>query len=176
MKKKQETFIPYKSVWYKSGQTRLTIIVLWVSFLFLLNYVFFVQRNLSFLVWLAILWFALYKIINITKNILYEFEKNRVIIHYWKNKKYIIEKSLIWRVKKFKTPSNFIGISTSKNVITNELYFTTSKQNMICFYMQDKRNIIISPRIIKKWLIEYYTADALADRFTGYDYRISHQK
>lgn len=100
-----------------------------------------------------------------TKNILYEFTPESIIIHYGKNKTAILPKEHIARVRKIMRTSNYIGISQHNNVITKEKYFTTSKQNMICIYMRDQTNIIISPRVIKKWILSYYDSPKLANRF-----------
>ncbi len=160
-----KTVKPYRTVGYKTLRTKLSIVFLWITLIFLFNYIFFIQRNLWLLIalWIVAYWF--FKLLNTTKSVLYEFDLDKVVIHYWKNKKFVIKKDEIWRVRKIMRVSNYVWINEEQNIITREIYFTTSKQNMICFYLRDKRNIIISPRIIKPRILKYYDSERLIDRF-----------
>lgn len=93
-------------------------------------------------------------------NLLYTFDKESITIKLPGKKQYVIPKKDIKDITKVSLPRYKVWVWAKYSIWTGMMHFTTSHHNLIRITMQDKdqKDILISPRIIKKEILQAYTS------------------
>ncbi len=162
--KRKRRITPYTTVWIKTRRKKWTSFFLGVCSALLAVYILFVFWNVFLLMIFIMLLYAWRRARRECETITYHFEQDKIRIQYDGTTKDIL-RSDIGRVRKVLKSADIVWIHERQNQITKDAYFTTATENVVCIFMRNHTNILISPTTIKPWILSYYDSPRLLDRF-----------
>ena len=153
----------YNSIWYKDFWSILLLFLNWLVFLFLLNFavvLWFWQWNIPWYYYLAIVvfWLGFYVVIRIVNNISYTFSKSWITINSVGKKEYFLEKDNISSIEYIWKVSWMKWFWVRYNFFTGEVLFTTGLSNVYKINTKDGKQVLISPKNLKKDFFNFYNS------------------
>ena len=154
----------YTTNWFKSVSDQLSSLIhaiICIASIIYILFIAFVASILFVTIFSLILWIYFAKK---TWWMKYVFKEDWIQINNKKTTKFF-NKEEIARVRRVMRSNKYVWTQWTKRFITQDIYYTTSTSNLVCIYLRNKSNIIISPAKIERRVLHYYDSDQLADRY-----------
>jgi hypothetical protein len=152
----------YTTLWNRDTFTKVKVILIWLLLLVSFNlFMFIIWKRPDLLFYMLLLmilsWYSTYKSIRNLNNLKYGFDLSWVTIILPSWKKYLLKKTDIVSIDSIKKIKRWSWLFVKYNYFNNEVRFITSISNLLKINLEDGRSILISPAIVKKEFILYYT-------------------